>query len=113
MDEMLTDAQFLRSVADTLGGGRSAIRLHGIANRIGMEQALYELRGMGWMVAVHNDYRERGVLKTFWLLTHPASGRFVKGEGDDDTTALKAALRDVLLVECGAPTKGQEPNGTV
>jgi hypothetical protein len=32
------------------------------------------------MVAVHNDYRQGGELKTFWLMTHP-SGRYVQAEG--------------------------------
>lgn len=46
------------------------------------------LRAQGWTVGVHNDYRLQGKAKTFWLLTHVASGRFVKGEGDTDAEAL-------------------------
>lgn len=45
------------------------------------------LRSRGWMVAVHNDYRQDGRDHTFWLFTHP-SGRWVKGEGDTDELAL-------------------------
>lgn len=48
------------------------------------------LRGNGWRVAVHNDYRQHGQDWTFWLLTHP-SGRWVKGEGVSDGLALAQA----------------------
>jgi hypothetical protein len=50
------------------------------------------LRGYGWSVAVHNDYRLHGKFHTFWLLTH-SSGRWVKGEGESDEIALTQALR--------------------
>ncbi len=53
-----------------------------------------DLRAQGWAVAVHNDYRQDGAARTFWLLTH-ASGRWVKGEGRTDAEALdqiRAAL---------------------
>jgi len=52
-------------------------------------------RRHGWMVAVHNDYRQHGRLNTFWLLTHPC-GKWVKGEGADDALALRAALTAAL-----------------
>lgn len=50
-------------------------------------ELLGELRGRGWSVAIHNDYRYAGTNCTFWLLTHP-SGRYVKGEGHTDEEAL-------------------------
>lgn len=53
-----------------------------------LEQMLAWLRQNGWMVAVHNDYRQNGVLSTFWLFTHQESGRFVKGEGLTDDEAV-------------------------
>lgn len=46
------------------------------------------LRGLGYSVAVHNDYRQNGGNYTFWLLTHP-DGHYVKGEGATDETALQ------------------------
>lgn len=49
---------------------------------------LARLRGAGWMVAVHNDYRKDRRSYTFWLLTH-ADGRWVKGEAETDEEALK------------------------
>jgi hypothetical protein len=64
-----------------------------------------DLRDRGWSVAVHNDYhqairpggpKERA---TFWLLTHAATGRFLKGEGPTDQDALnqiRAQLREVV-----------------
>jgi hypothetical protein len=51
--------------------------------------ALNALRQRGWSVAVHNDYRQNGEAKTFWLFTHVGTGYFVKGEGKDDTEALR------------------------
>lgn len=45
-----------------------------------------ELRALGWMVAVHNDYRLRGLPHTFWLFTK--EGQAVKGEGRTDREAL-------------------------
>jgi hypothetical protein len=52
---------------------------------------LERFRADGWTVAIHNDYRLNGRTMTFWLLTHEASGRFVKGEGATDTEALSEA----------------------
>lgn len=51
------------------------------------------------MVAVHNDYRLRGETFTFWLFTHDASGRFVRGEGHTDREALKECWLAALGVE--------------
>lgn len=56
------------------------------------------------MVASHNDYRQGGELKTFWLMTHP-SGRYVKAEGlvvvedkvlEELREKAEAALRDFV-----------------
>jgi hypothetical protein len=45
-----------------------------------------DIREAGWMVAVHNDYYQAGVLHTFWLFSR---GNFcVKGEGRTDAEAL-------------------------
>lgn len=52
------------------------------------------LRELGYAVAVHNDYRINGVAHTFWLFTHP-DGRWIKGEGETDAIALRAALKGV------------------
>lgn len=48
---------------------------------------LNAIREAGWSVAVHNDYQLHGEHHTFWLFTHP-NGRYLKGEGPDDETAL-------------------------
>jgi hypothetical protein len=55
-----------------------------------------DLRREGWTVAVHNDYVLDGEPMTFWLFTHPPSGRFIKGEGRTDAEAL-AHVRLALL----------------
>lgn len=50
------------------------------------------MRDDGWMVAVHNDYRQDGKLMTLWLFTHP-QGFWVKGEGETDAEALDECQR--------------------
>ena len=55
---------------------------------------LSELRNMGWMVAVHNDYKIRGVFMTFWLLTHD-DGSYVRGEGPTDKAALQSCAEEI------------------
>jgi hypothetical protein len=45
------------------------------------------LREAGWMVAVHNDYRQDGKLFTFWMFTHTC-GKFLKGEAERDEDAV-------------------------
>jgi hypothetical protein len=58
--------------------------------KMNLEGKLKWLRENGWRVGTHNDYHLRDdpptVWHTFWLFTHPESGRFLKGEGltDDD-----------------------------
>ena len=58
-----------------------------------LDGALNELRGNGWAVAVHNDYRLGGEHHTFWLFTK--NGRAVKGEGRTDAEAL-AQVKDEI-----------------
>lgn len=59
---------------------------------LNLSKMLKELRTYGWTVAVHNDYRLKGELRTFWLFTHQASGTFLKGEGSTDEWAVKDIL---------------------
>ena len=56
-----------------------------------MPPLLTRLRAAGWMVAVHNDYRQDGKLMTFWLFTR--DGVAVKGEGATDDEALAQVFR--------------------
>jgi hypothetical protein len=54
-----------------------------------------DLRAQGWMVAVHNDYRQGGELRTFWLVTRTEEA--IKGEGASDAEALaqiRARIRE-------------------
>ena len=63
-----------------------------------LEEALARLRSAGWMVAVHNDYRQDGKLMTFWLFTRAdETGKMVavKGEGPTDDEALAQVYRQV------------------
>jgi hypothetical protein len=62
---------------------------------------LDKLRGLGWAVAVHNDYRQDGQSMTFWLLTK--DGRAVKGEAATDAEALAQVLRQVEAGDAGEP----------
>lgn len=68
-------------------------------------QMLAKMRHDGWTVAVHNDYRLNGCRSTFWLFTHEASGRFVKGEGPTDTDAVAAALSVAQLALVDPPVE--------
>lgn len=61
-----------------------------------------DIRAQGWTVAVHNDYQEHKSARTFWLVTHKESGRFLKGEGTTDAQALNQ-IRVALAV---APAEG-------
>ena len=54
-----------------------------------------DLRAKGWRVAAHNDYRLGGDFRTFWLMTHNDSGRFLRGEGSTDAIALDS-IREQL-----------------
>lgn len=45
------------------------------------------LRENGWLVAVHNDYRQGKKLFTFWLFTNDA-GYYLKGEAESDEDAV-------------------------
>ncbi len=47
-----------------------------------------DLRMNGWMVAIHNDYRQNGEQHTFWLFTNK-DGKYIKGEGFTDAEALE------------------------
>jgi len=56
-----------------------------------------DIRAKGWMVAVHNDYRQDGELYTFWLFTK--GDRAVKGEGRTDTEALNVIRHRLEMAE--------------
>lgn len=58
-----------------------------------VKELLDEIRGMGWAVAVHNDYRLNGEDHTFWLFTK--DDRAAKGEGRTDEDALQIVLNKV------------------
>lgn len=49
-----------------------------------------DLREAGLTVAVHNDYRQDGEPRTFWLMTAVHKGQMIalKGEGKSDEEAL-------------------------
>jgi len=64
-----------------------------------LHERLAVLRRSGWAVAVHNDYRQDGVPLTFWLLTHRASGRYLKGEGTTDLVALNQVLSQIAQLD--------------
>lgn len=69
-------------------------RLFDARDHLIMRHTPFDLRCLGWAVAVHNDYRLNGQHYTFWLLTK--GDRCVKGEGATDLEALdsvRAQLR--------------------
>ncbi len=61
-----------------------------------MRHTPFDLRCLGWAVAVHNDYRLHGEHFTFWLLTK--DDRCVKGEGKTDLEALDS-IRETLRAQ--------------
>lgn len=67
-----------------------------------LEQLLAEMRATGWVVAVHNDYRLGGLLKTFWLFTH-GSGLYLKGEGTSDVEVLRDLNKRRQLINTDLP----------
>ena len=56
-----------------------------------------DIRALGWVVAVHNDYRLDGEAHTFWLFTK--DGRAIKGEGRTDAEALDRVRVQVGITE--------------
>ena len=56
-----------------------------------------DIRAQGWMVAVHNDYRQDGKLYTFWLFTK--GDQAVKGEGISDKEALNQIRHKLGMAE--------------
>jgi len=57
-----------------------------------VEDALAILRKGGWMVAVHNDYKQDGRFMTFWLFTNASNNTYIKGEAPTDRLALATCL---------------------
>lgn len=76
-----------------------------------LTKLLKEIRGAGWSVAVHNDYRQGGRAYTFWLFTH-SSGRWLKGEGATDVEAIANAFPAGVPKEDGAQAATHIPCGT-
>lgn len=70
-----------------------------------VEGILGALRRQGWFVAVHNDFEIDGMRGTFWLLTHPKTHLFVRGESCEQPigSSSKGAYsdREALLLCCG------------
>lgn len=58
-----------------------------------MAEALHILRHNGWVVAVHNDYRQGGKSYTFWLFTN--GNQCVRGEGTTDGEALAVVFSEI------------------
>jgi hypothetical protein len=61
----------------------------------------FDLRKLGWSVAVHNDYRVDGKSHTFWLFTRPRGEDLIAliGEGMSDTVALDIIRKKAELYE--------------
>lgn len=52
-----------------------------------------DIRALGWVVAIHNDYQILQQLHTSWLFTK--DGRAVKGEGSTDAIALNQVREEI------------------
>jgi len=55
-----------------------------------------DIRALGWMVALHNDYRHDGKHHTSWLFTKATV--CVKGVGATDAQALNEVRRQIGLL---------------
>lgn len=53
-----------------------------------------DLRKLGWLIAVHNDYKLNGKNHTFWLMTK--GNIALKGEGQTDKEALNQIREQIL-----------------
>ncbi len=64
------------------------LQANGVGHPVEREvtRLLTEIRGHGWSVAVHNDYKQHGGNCTFWLFTK--GNRCIRGEGPSDIAAL-------------------------
>lgn len=69
-----------------------------------------DLRELGWHVAVHNDYSQRGTQHTFWLMTK--DGRALKGEGASDREALNKIRAQLDLPERAPQTAAAADTAT-
>ena len=66
------------------------------------EKTLWDLREAGWAVAIHNDYWQNGIRRTFWLFTH-RNGIWIKGEGNTDMEALMECDKQARQVFAPSP----------
>jgi len=88
-----------------VGGARGAPfddnfpRLFDARDHLIMRHTPFDLRCLGWSVAVHNDYKLNGARFTFWLLTK--GDRCVKGEGQTDLQALDTIRAQLRRQESG------------
>ena len=58
------------------------------------------LRLAGWRVGAHNDFwseREQE-WRTFWMWTHPETGRYIESEGATDLEALSRCHASMVLL---------------
>jgi hypothetical protein len=70
-----------------------------------VREILNALREAGWTVGVHNDYRQQGELKTFWMFTHP-TGVFLKTEGlvaEEEKILAELLERATKLIRLATP----------
>lgn len=97
----LSEADELRCVDDTTYTW--AERLEAVRALVKREREAavkQALEALGWMVAAHNDYRQDGQQRTFWLFTR--GERAAKGEGATDAEALNQ-VRALLYAPEGKP----------
>jgi hypothetical protein len=67
-----------------------------------------DIRGQGWMVVIHNDYKQDGEFMTFWSFTKRKKGKarlgdglYVMGEGPTDAAALNVVRQKIRLPTIG------------
>lgn len=87
-------------------------RIEEINQMQSLEDMLSTMRGRGWCVAVHNDYKLNGELYTFWMFSligavetnnelTKAARVFVQAEATTDIVAVQQCMRDAADYQRG------------
>lgn len=73
------------------------------------------LRSHGWMVAIHNDYRDdaTGTTRTYWMFTHEGLGAFKDADGANDQEAVTAIYQDYFGWEASGDREAAMGVGTM
>lgn len=88
--------------ATTSKTGHAGVRSASSVNSLAIAEPSYvaivnTLRLAGWRVGAHNDFwmERQQEWRTFWMWTHPKTGRYIESEGANDLEALSRCLMNM------------------